>query len=130
MRRRDFAGLTGATVIGAMLDGIPRPSREIDAESLAPVLAGHPSDFGASEAPPSIAALTAAANAARRHYQACRYGELTKHELSFWCSSAPAFALPVSLDRDLFRQCCCGIVECDVQKKSSSTCICGRTSSV
>jgi transcriptional regulator with XRE-family HTH domain len=78
VRRREFVGLTGATVIGAMLDGIPRPSAAIDAESLAPVLAGYPADFASSEAPSSIAVLTAAAHAARRHYQACRYGELTK----------------------------------------------------
>jgi hypothetical protein len=77
VRRRTFAGLTGATVIGAMLDGIPHPGTAIDAASLAPVLTGHPADFAPAGTPPSIAALTAAATAARRRYQACRYTELT-----------------------------------------------------
>jgi transcriptional regulator with XRE-family HTH domain len=77
VRRRAFVGLTGATVLGTMLDAIPRPSTAVDAESLAQVLTGHPSDFVSAESPPSIAALTAEATAARRHYQACRYSELT-----------------------------------------------------
>jgi transcriptional regulator with XRE-family HTH domain len=77
VRRRTFVGLTGATVAGTMLDAIPRPGAAIDAGSLAPVLTGHPADFAVARTQPSIAALTADATAARRHYQACRYSELT-----------------------------------------------------
>jgi hypothetical protein len=76
VRRRTFVGLTGATMVSAILDGIPRPRPPADAEALAPVLTGHSVDPAALEVPPDIRALTTAANAARRQYQACRYSDL------------------------------------------------------
>jgi hypothetical protein len=76
VRRRTFVGLTGATMVSAILDGIPRPRPPADAETLAPVLTGHSVDPAALEVPPDIRALTTAANAARRQYQACRYSDL------------------------------------------------------
>jgi transcriptional regulator with XRE-family HTH domain len=79
VRRRTFVGLTGATAVGAMLDGIPRSSASIDAEPLAPVLAGHLAESTSAKTAPDITVLTAAATNARRQYQACRYSELTKH---------------------------------------------------
>ena len=76
VRRRTFVGLTGATMVSAILDGIPRPRPPADAEALAPVLTGHSVDPSALEVPPDISALTTAANDARRQYQACRYSDL------------------------------------------------------
>jgi len=79
VRRRTFLGLTGATVVGAMLDDAAQPGAAIDAEPLAPVLAGHLAGLIPAQRAPDIAELTAAATNARRQYQACRYTELTKH---------------------------------------------------
>jgi hypothetical protein len=79
VRRRTFLGLTGATMVGAMLDGTPESSTAIDADPLAPVLAGHLGDLIPVQTAPDIESLTAAANNARRQYQACRYSELTKN---------------------------------------------------
>ncbi len=79
VRRRTFVELTSATMVGAMLDGIPHPGAAIDAAPLAPILAGHPAAFTTPQKAPDIATLTAAATAARRQYQACRYSELIKH---------------------------------------------------
>src|ERR1019366_207424 len=91
VRRRTFVGLTGATMVSAILDGIPRPRPPADAEALAPVLTGHragpPAPVlpghrvarAALEVPPDIRALATAANDARRQYQACRYSDLIPH---------------------------------------------------
>ena len=68
--------LTGATMVSAILDGIPRPRPPADAEALAPVLTGHTVDLAALELRPDIRALAIAANDARRQYQACRYSDL------------------------------------------------------
>ena len=76
VRRRTFVGLTGATMVSAILDGIPRPRPPADAEALAPVLTGYSVDPAALEVPPDIRALTTAADDARRQYQACRYSDL------------------------------------------------------
>jgi hypothetical protein len=51
VRRRTFVGLTGVTMVSAVLDGIPRPRPPADAEALAPVLTGHAVDPAALEAP-------------------------------------------------------------------------------
>jgi transcriptional regulator with XRE-family HTH domain len=76
VRRRTFVGLTSTSLLGALLD-VTSGNRSADAGSLASVLAGHATDAG-PEQPGSydIAALAAAVNHARRHYQACRYSEL------------------------------------------------------
>ena len=76
VRRRTFVGLTGATMVSAILDGIPRPRPPADAEALAPVLTGHAPDAAALETPPDIRTLAIAADDARRQYQACRYTDL------------------------------------------------------
>jgi len=76
VRRRTFVGLTGATMVSAILDGIPRPRPPADAEALAPVLTGQTVDPAVLEVPPDVSTLTTAANAARRQYQACRYSDL------------------------------------------------------
>jgi hypothetical protein len=76
VRRRIFVGLTGATMVSAILDGIPQPRPPADADALAPVLTGHSVDPAALEVPPDITALATAADDARRQYQACRYSDL------------------------------------------------------
>src|SRR4051794_24278479 len=76
VRRRTFVGLTGATMVSAILDGIPRPRPAADAEALASVLTGHAADPAALQAPPDLRALVVAADDARRQYQACRYADL------------------------------------------------------
>jgi hypothetical protein len=80
VRRRDFVGLAGASVFGAMLPATPH-GRLVDAEPLAPVLTEYTADTTAAEtgAPPDVAALAAAVSRARREYQACRYTELIKY---------------------------------------------------
>jgi transcriptional regulator with XRE-family HTH domain len=80
VRRRTFVGLTGATLFSAMLAGTSRGPR-IDAEPFAPILAGHLADTtpGTLDTPPDLAALAAAVNQARSHYQACHYTQLIKH---------------------------------------------------
>jgi hypothetical protein len=79
VRRRTFIGLTGATMVGAVLDGSQESSTAIDSEQLAPVLAGHLADLVPAQAAPDIGSLATAATNARRQYQACRYSELTKN---------------------------------------------------
>ncbi len=79
VRRRTFVGLTGATMVSAVLDGIPQPRPPADAEALASVLIGHTVDPAALDAPPDIRALARAADDARRQYQACRYTDLISH---------------------------------------------------
>ena len=76
VRRRTFVGLTGATMISAILDGIPRPSPPADTEALASVLTGHAADTAELEPALDITALAAAAGNARRQYQACQYSGL------------------------------------------------------
>jgi hypothetical protein len=76
VRRRTFVGMAGATMVSAILDGIPRPRPPADVEALASVLTGHAPDVAAPDAAPDIRVLTIAARDARRQYQACRYSDL------------------------------------------------------
>jgi hypothetical protein len=76
VRRRTFVGLTGATMVSAILDGIPQPRPAVDAEALASVLTGHVADPAALQAAPDLPALVVAVDDARRQYQACRYADL------------------------------------------------------
>src|SRR5579859_4050319 len=80
VRRRTFVGLTGASLFSAMLAGTSRGPL-IDAKPFAPVLAGHIVEATSDtvDAPPDLAALTAAVNQARSQYQACHYTELIKY---------------------------------------------------
>lgn len=79
LRRRTFVGLTGASLISAVLGDAEPGSAAADAEPFAPILVGHPASTTSVEpgSPPNINALTAEVNRARRQYQACRYSELT-----------------------------------------------------
>jgi transcriptional regulator with XRE-family HTH domain len=79
VRRRTFVGLTGASVISAVLSDAA-PGRTADAEPFAPILAGHSAIIapGQQSLPPDISALTTEVGNARRQYQACRYSELTR----------------------------------------------------
>jgi transcriptional regulator with XRE-family HTH domain len=81
VRRRTFVGLTGASLFSAMLAGTSRDGPIVDAEPLAPVLAGHMAEAtrGQADTAPDIAALAVAADRARSQYQACHYAELVKH---------------------------------------------------
>lgn len=80
VRRRTFVGLTGASVLSAVLSEVAPDAVQTRAEPFAPILVGHspgsaPTQLGP---PPDINALTAEADNARRQYQACRYSELTR----------------------------------------------------
>jgi transcriptional regulator with XRE-family HTH domain len=79
VRRRTFVGLTGASLIGAILADTPRGPAD-DFESLASALATYwPSaERTASDRPPDMPALADAVSQAKRDYQACRYGKVTK----------------------------------------------------
>ena len=81
VRRRTFVGLTGASLFSAMLAGTSRDGPIVDAEPLAPVLAGHIAEAtpGLADTPSDIAALAAAVDRARSQYQACHYTELIKY---------------------------------------------------
>lgn len=80
LRRRTFVGLTGASMISALLgDASPNDRALADAEPFASILAGHagsttPAELGPV---PDIGTLTVEVNSARQSYQACRYSELT-----------------------------------------------------
>jgi len=76
VRRRTFVGLTGATMVSAILDGIPRPSPPVDTDALASALTGHAVTTPEPDPAPDIKALAAAAGNARRQYQQCRYSGL------------------------------------------------------
>ena len=76
VRRRTFVGLTGATMVSAILDGIPQPSPPADTEALASVLTGQAADTAEPEPVPGIKALATAAGHARRQYQQCLYSGL------------------------------------------------------
>jgi hypothetical protein len=78
VRRREFVGLAGAAMFSAMLTGATTGSPLITAaDPLAPVLTGHTTE--SLKSAPSLVALTAAVNRARREYQACRYADLLKY---------------------------------------------------
>jgi transcriptional regulator with XRE-family HTH domain len=73
VQRRTFIGLTGASVVSAMLDGVPHPH--------AAALAAALTDLGAiaaQEQPGDITVLAAEADGVRRHYQDCRYTRLAE----------------------------------------------------
>ena len=76
VRRRTFVGLTGASLLGAMLADPAGPGSAVDSGTLAPILTSH--QAGPVPAPPGITTLDAAVDNARRQYQECRYTELTK----------------------------------------------------
>ena len=78
MRRRTFAGITAATIFSALTADSANGNGPLNAEPLAPVLAGHADDALCIPPGPArdLAALAGATSNARRQYQACRYAEL------------------------------------------------------
>lgn len=80
VRRREFVGLAGATMLSAVFSPAT-DGKLVDSEPLAPVLTGHIATATADQLdnPPDLTALTAAVNRARREYQACRYSELINY---------------------------------------------------
>src|SRR5450755_644270 len=69
VRRRTFVGLTGASLLDAMLAEPEGPASAVDSGTLAPILTSHPA--GPVPAPPGITTLNAAVDNARRQYQEC-----------------------------------------------------------
>jgi len=76
VRRRTFVGLTGASLIGAVL--AETSGSRHDSEALASALATYwPSAEGITDdGPPSMSALASAVAQAKRDYQACRYAKV------------------------------------------------------
>lgn len=88
VQRRAVIGLTGASIFGAALEGVPRT----DTSALATALTA----LGATDAyeqPGHIDVLAAATDRVREHYQDCRYTQLTGElpalvqQLNVACSS-------------------------------------------
>ena len=79
VRRRTFVGLTGASLIGAILANTPAGATD-DLESLASALATDwpPAEGIAGDQPPDMPALAEAVSQAKTDYQACRYSKVTK----------------------------------------------------
>jgi transcriptional regulator with XRE-family HTH domain len=79
VRRRTFVGLTGASLIGAILADNPGGATD-DRESLASALATSwtPAEPAVKDQPPDMPALADAVAHAKRDYQACRYSKVTK----------------------------------------------------
>ena len=79
VRRRTFVGLTGVSLIGAMLADSISGDPPAETEALASVLTG--SAIGLPippPGPPDARTLAAEVDAVRRAYQACRYSELAR----------------------------------------------------
>ena len=80
VRRRVFAGLTGAAVLNAMFGDTVPDATPHQAEPFASVLAGHTAGItGEPAQSPDIRALRAAVDDARGQYQECRYAELIRY---------------------------------------------------
>jgi hypothetical protein len=80
VRRRTFVGLTGASLIGAILAdtaGEPPDGSESLASALATYLPSSGEGIG-DDRPPDMPALAAAVSQAKRDYQACRYSTVMK----------------------------------------------------
>jgi transcriptional regulator with XRE-family HTH domain len=76
VRRREFVGLTGAGLFGAIMasaDTAPAPATGSTLNDLATVLTEHPA---APAGPTDLTRLSATVAAAKRDYQACKYGDV------------------------------------------------------
>ena len=79
MRRRTFVGLTGVSLISVMLAEATSGSPPAETEALASVLTGSALGLPLPEpGPPDARTLAAEVDAARGHYQACRYARLAE----------------------------------------------------
>ncbi|MDQ2815356.1 MAG: hypothetical protein M3Z75_26810 [Actinomycetota bacterium] len=79
VRRRTFVGLTGASLVSAMLAESASGRPPAETEALASVLIGHAASLALEpDQPSSTGTLAAEVDAARRAYQACRYSELAR----------------------------------------------------
>ena len=85
---RAFIGMTGGSVFGAALEGVPRTNTSALAMALTALAA-----TDADERPVHVDALAAATDRARGHYQDCRYAQLAGElpaliqQLNIACSS-------------------------------------------
>jgi hypothetical protein len=81
VRRRTFVGLTGVSLIGAVLGEAASAGAPAETEPFAAILTGNAAGTASSE-PGSLAGtstLAADVDSARREYQGCRYSELASH---------------------------------------------------
>jgi len=81
VRRRTFVGLTGVSLIGAVLGEAAPVGAPAETEPFAAILTGNGAGTAFSE-PGSLAdthTLAADVDSARREYQGCRYSELARH---------------------------------------------------
>jgi hypothetical protein len=79
VRRRTFVGLTGVSLIGAILADTQGGGSD-DLESLTSALATYwpPAEGTGNDQPPDMPALGDAVSQAKTDYQACRYSKVTK----------------------------------------------------
>jgi hypothetical protein len=79
VRRRTFVGLTGASMVSAMLAESVSCRPPAETEALASVLTGDADSLALpAPGPPDVAALAAEVDGARRAYQACRYSQRSR----------------------------------------------------
>jgi hypothetical protein len=81
VRRRTFVGLTGVSLVSAVLGETAPAGAPAETEPFAAILTGNAADVAFSE-PGSLAGahtLAADVDSARREYQGCRYSELARH---------------------------------------------------
>jgi transcriptional regulator with XRE-family HTH domain len=76
VKRRQFGGVAGGTVLGALFAEAHQDKRAVDTRPLALALTGSPSALPGLVQQPGIAALSAAVTASRHAYQACCYSHL------------------------------------------------------
>lgn len=81
VRRRTFVGLTGVSLISAVLGEAAPAGASAETEPFAAILTGIAAGVASSEPGSLVGAHTLAADvdSARREYQGCRYSELARH---------------------------------------------------
>jgi hypothetical protein len=81
VRRRTFVGLTGVSLISAVLGEAAPAGAPAETEPFAAILTGNAAGVASSEpgSPAGAHMLAADVDSARREYQGCRYSELARH---------------------------------------------------
>lgn len=81
VRRRTFVGLTGVSLISAVLGEAAPAGAPAETEPFAAILTGNAAGVASSEpgSPAGAHTLAADVDSARREYQGCRYSELARH---------------------------------------------------